>query len=76
MKKEETKSENGAPLPSATSEQRWLRYPEVADRIGVCERTIRRDVNDGKLPKPIKLRGCVVFDWPAVAAALKQRQQI
>jgi len=76
MKNKETNFKNDAPLPPATSEQRWLRYPEVADRIGVCERTIRRDVDAGNLPKPIKFRGCVVFDWPAVAAALKQRQQI
>ena len=56
-------------------EQRWLRYPEVAERASVCERTIRRDVDEGKLPKPIKLRGCVLFDWPKVDAALKAREQ-
>jgi predicted DNA-binding transcriptional regulator AlpA len=58
------------------AEQRWLRYPALAAKIGVSERTVRRDVNDGKLPKPIKVRGCVLFDWLAVAAALKQRQQV
>jgi predicted DNA-binding transcriptional regulator AlpA len=56
-------------------EQRWLRYPAVAKKIGVSERTVRRDVDAGKLPKPIKMRGCVLFDWLAVVVALKKRQQ-
>ena len=67
---------NDAPLPPDDSEQRWLRYPGVAERMGVSERTVRRDVDEGKLPKPIKVRGCVLFDWLGVAAALKKRQQI
>ncbi len=66
--------ENVLPLPEP-SEQRWLRYPEVAARIGVSERTIRRNMYDGKLPKPIKVRGCVCFDWLEVEAALKVRKQ-
>jgi len=61
--------------PPANPEQRWLRYPELAKRMGVCERTIRRDVDDEKLPKPIKIRGCVCFDWLEVEAALKARKQ-
>jgi excisionase family DNA binding protein len=52
-----------------------LSYSELAERIGVCERTIRRDVDAGNLPKPIKIRGCVRFDWQEVAAALKARKQ-
>jgi predicted DNA-binding transcriptional regulator AlpA len=64
-----------APLPPENTEQCWLRYAELAGRMGVCERTIRRDVDAGKLPKPIKIRGCVRFDWPEVAAALKARKQ-
>ena len=62
------------PLPEK-SEQRWLRYREMAERIGVCARTIRRDVDEGKLPKPIKIRGCVRFDWHEVAAVLMARKQ-
>jgi excisionase family DNA binding protein len=57
-------------------EQCWLSYAQLAERLGVCERTIRRDVDEGKLPKPIRIRGCVRFDWLEVEAALKQRQQI
>jgi excisionase family DNA binding protein len=57
------------------SEQRWLRYSDVAERMGVCERTVRRDVDDGKLPKPIRIRGCVCFDWQEVDAALEARKQ-
>ena len=72
--------ENGVPqaalVAGVNSEQRWLRYRDVAARIGVCARTVRRDVDAGELPKPIKVRGCVLFDWQEVAAALKARQQI
>jgi predicted DNA-binding transcriptional regulator AlpA len=64
-----------APLSPENAEQRWLRYPQLAERMGVCERTIRRDVDAGNLPKPIKIRGCVRFDWQEVAAALKARKQ-
>lgn len=64
-----------APLPPGKSEQRWLRYREMAERIGVCARTIRRDVDEGKLPKPIKIRGCVRFDWQEVAAVLTARKE-
>ena len=64
-----------APLQPVNSEQRWLSYSELAERIGVCERTIRRDVDAGNLPKPIKIRGCVRFDWQEVASALKARKQ-
>lgn len=63
-----------SPSP-VNSEQRWLRYPELATRLGVCERTIRRDVDEGKLPKPMKIRSCVVFDWVEVDAALKARKE-
>ena len=63
------------PLPPAHGELRWLRYPEMAERLGVCERTVRRDVDAGNLPKPIKIRGCVRFDWVEVEAALKSRKQ-
>jgi excisionase family DNA binding protein len=55
-------------------EQRWLSYAQLAERMGVCERTIRRDVNAGNLPKPIKIRGCVRFDWSELEAALKSRK--
>lgn len=56
-------------------EQRWLSYAQLAERLGVCERTIRRDVDAGNLPKPIKIRGCVRFDWLEVEAALIARKQ-
>ena len=72
----EANNNGDAPLPPDDSQQRWLRYADVAKRIGVCQRTVRRDVNDGRLPKPIKVRGCVLFDWVAITAALKKRQQI
>jgi predicted DNA-binding transcriptional regulator AlpA len=75
----EKPGENAIPQVAAllpvNTERRWLRYPEVAERTGVCERTVRRDMNAGNLPKPIKVRGCVCFDWLEVEAALKARKQ-
>ena len=62
------------PAPT-NSEQRWLSYSQLAKRLGVCVRTIRRDVDEGNLPRPIRIRGCVRFDWVEVEAALKGRQQ-
>lgn len=64
-----------APLAVVNAEQRWLSYAQLANRMGVCERTIRREVDAGNLPKPIKIRGCVRFDWLEVEAALKARKQ-
>ena len=76
---EEKNGENAmpqaAPVPPVNLEQRWMRYREVAERAGVCQRTVRRDVDAGNLPKPIKIRGCVRFDWQEVASALKARKQ-
>ena len=51
-----------ASLPPVNSEKRWLRYREMAEKFGVCQRTIRREVDEGKLPQPEKMRGCVRFD--------------
>ena len=51
--------------------QCWLSYAALAERLGVSERTIRRAVDAGKLPQPIKIRGCVRFDVWEVEAALK-----
>ncbi len=62
----------GAP---AKPEKRWLSYAELAEWLGICERTIRRDVDEGKPPQPIKIRGCVRFDRLEVEAALKARRQ-
>ena len=64
-----------APGGAVASESRWLGYDEVAELLGVCARTVRREVDAGTLPKPIKIRGCVRFDWPEVQAALKARKQ-
>jgi excisionase family DNA binding protein len=60
---------------SDSTSKQWLSYSELAEKIGVCERTIRRDVDEGKLPKPIKIRGCVRFDEQEVDAALELRKQ-
>lgn len=64
-----------APLPPVNAEQRWLSYSQLAERLGVCERTIRREVDARKLPQPIRIRGCVRFDWLEAEAALEARKQ-
>jgi predicted DNA-binding transcriptional regulator AlpA len=68
------KVEAAAVLP-VSSEKRWLSYSQLADRLGVCERTIRREVDAGNLPRPIRIRGCVRFDWLEVEPALKARKE-
>ena len=76
---EQNKSENemagAALLPPVNSEKRWLSYDDLAKKFGVHKRTIRRDVDEGKLPKPDKFRGCLRFDWQEVAAVLLARKQ-
>jgi predicted DNA-binding transcriptional regulator AlpA len=74
-KKGENDMTGAASLPPMNAEKRWLRYPEMAVRLGVCQRTIRREVDEGKLPQPDKLRGCVRFDWLEVLAFLLARKQ-
>jgi excisionase family DNA binding protein len=64
-----------APLPPVNSEQRWLSYSQLAERLGVCERTIRREVDAGNLPRPVRIRGCVRFDWLEVEGALRARKE-
>jgi len=76
---DERNGESALPLPAAgppvNSEKRWLRYPELAERFGVCERTIRRGVDEGKLPRPVRIRGSVRFDSVEVETALKARKE-
>jgi len=55
-------------------EQCWFSYSQLAERLGVCERTIRRDVDEGNLPQPIRIRGCVRFDWLEVLKCLEARK--
>jgi excisionase family DNA binding protein len=79
MNGELTYTDNGisraTTLPLENAEKRWLSYAELAEKLGVCERTIRREVDDGKLPKPDKFRACVRFDWLEVEPALKARKR-
>lgn len=57
------------------SEQRWLSYDQLAKKLGVSARTIRRDVDEGKFPKPVKIRACLRFEWLEVVASLKARNE-
>jgi excisionase family DNA binding protein len=62
-------------FPPAILEKKWLSYAEMSDWLSVSERTIRRDVDEGNLPKPTKIRSCVRFDRVKVEAALEAREQ-
>ena len=74
-KKGENDMTGAASLPPVNAEKRWLRYRELEERIGMCGRTIRRAVDKGEMPKPIKVCGCVLFDWLEVVAFLLARKQ-
>ena len=75
QKKGENEMTGAAPLLAVKTEKRWLRYRELEERIGMCGRTIRRAVDNGEMPKPIKVCGCVLFDWLEVVAFLLARKQ-
>lgn len=51
---------------SETGSRRTYTLNEVADLFGVCQRTIRRRVQDGLFPPPLKLGRCVRFDAAAI----------
>jgi predicted DNA-binding transcriptional regulator AlpA len=72
--KDENEKTGATPLPPVNEAKRWLRYREMAEKFGVCQRTIRREVDEGKLPQPEKMRGCVRFDWLEVVAFLLARK--
>ena len=74
-KNSETEKTGAASVPPVNEDKRWLRYREMAEKFGVCQRTIRREVDEGKLPQPEKMRGCVRFDWLEVVAFLLARKQ-
>jgi len=74
LTKDEIGTRQALTLPVVNSEQRWLSYAELAKRLGVSKRTIRRDVDDGNLPQPIRIRGCVRFDWLEVLKYLEARK--
>ena len=51
--------------------QRRLRYPQMAEALGVSERLLKNWVRDRVVPF-IKIKRCVLFDPEAVEAALKR----
>ena len=38
--------------------EQLLSLKSAAERLGVCVRTVYRLIDDGELPKPVKIRGC------------------
>jgi excisionase family DNA binding protein len=51
----------------------YVTYPQVAQRLGVCTLTVRKWVETGKFPKPIKLGRSVRWNWRAVQEFLNSR---
>jgi excisionase family DNA binding protein len=37
--------------------RRWIGYPEMVEKLGVSKTHIRRWVDEGRLPKPMRLGG-------------------
>jgi predicted DNA-binding transcriptional regulator AlpA len=57
-----SKNTNMHPVPPPT-EMRWLRLPEVAQRLGASEWTVRGWVRKGRFPSPTPLSERVLA-WP------------
>jgi excisionase family DNA binding protein len=53
--------------------ERFLKTPELADRLGFSERHVANLVKQKRIPV-IKIGRAVRFDWPSVCRALKLYQ--
>jgi predicted DNA-binding transcriptional regulator AlpA len=43
-------------VKESAGEQRWLlSIGEVAGRLGICRRTLEREINRGRFPRPLKI---------------------
>lgn len=49
-----------------TMERRYYTITDLAHLLGISERTVRRGVSDGRLPRPLKINRCVRFPVDAV----------
>jgi excisionase family DNA binding protein len=49
-----------------TLEDGWLSTKALAGRLGVCELTVRRWAQSGRLPPPMKLGRSVRWPWGQV----------
>jgi excisionase family DNA binding protein len=48
-----------------------LRRFEVADKLGVSDRTVDNMIRDGRLPGPFKRKGVVLWDEAEIEAAIR-----
>ena len=51
---------------------RLVSVQTLAEFLGVCIRTVRRMVERGQLPRPLRLGGVVRFSWAEVQETLKR----
>lgn len=54
------------------SADRLLTVREVAERFGVCTRTVWRRIQEGVVPKPVRHGRCTRFYEAEIAQALAQ----
>ena len=59
-----------------TATDEFLSYEELAKRLNVDKRTIRRDVERKRLPEPVRIGRCPRFRWPAVLASLEAQAKV
>ena len=53
--------------------EKMMRLKEVAIRLGVSLRTVYREIQEGRLPQPLKVRACSVIPESALEAYLRRR---
>lgn len=51
--------------------ERLVSLKTAAESLGVCVRTVYRLIDEGKLPRPVKVRGCSRLPLSAVTAYLR-----
>jgi predicted DNA-binding transcriptional regulator AlpA len=61
--------------PLSVQGERLIGLPVVINLLGVCARTVRRMVDRGEFPKPVKVAGCVRFFQSDVAAYLNRLKE-
>jgi len=57
---------------SKESGDRWLTIKDLAERWKISERTVRRLLDSGKLPHPLRLGAALRFSPDAIAAYEKK----
>lgn len=52
--------------------EKMMRLKQVAERLGVSLRTVYREIQEGRLPQPMKVRACSVIPESVIDAYLRR----